>query len=124
VNAPDLRSALMQHLWLLPYLLVYLFGLVLAIVNLSRCPGAAMLAMVAMVIALLNLVGGTALTYFVIEGGHGSGADLGTIVPVISVLRSLVGALATAMLMVSVFIGRSAPANAYGAMAGKPGNMQ
>jgi hypothetical protein len=121
VNAPDLNSLVNQHLWMVPYLLVYLFGLVLAIVNLSRCPGAAMLAMLACVIALLNLVVGSAITYFVVQGGRDSGADLATIVTVISVLRSLVGALATGMLFVAVFIGRGAPASGYGAMPGKPG---
>jgi hypothetical protein len=109
----------LQYVWLVPYLLVGLFGLVFAVVNMSRTPGPAMLAGAALAIMLLNLLGISFLQFAIVAGGlDGSG------IPMIQLglgfVRALVNAVAIGMLVVAVFMGRSAAPSAHNSMAGKP----
>lgn len=119
MQSPSLPSILSQNVWMIPYLLVYLFGLVYAIINMSRCSGAAILTMAAISIMLIMMVGGSLLTSAIIASGdHGDYENLGMVLQAIGLIRSLGAAMGTAMLIFAVFMGRTEPVHA--AMQNKP----
>ncbi|MEQ8785451.1 MAG: hypothetical protein RIC55_04100 [Pirellulaceae bacterium] len=107
---------IISNLWMVPHGLAILFGLVLALVNFSRYPSVSLLAALSLGLMLLNMVGGQLLTVLVLR----SDLEPHRIMQILSLARSLLGALALAGLVIAVFLGRRPQRHeAYGA-PGKP----
>jgi hypothetical protein len=94
----------------LPLFLVYLVGFILALFWFKQCPKASVFAILGIGFLLLNSVVMTAvqiwLPLFWRDNG-GSSADLQGIFRLTTVLRSLIGAAGTLLLIFAVFSGRS-----------------
>jgi len=94
----------------LPLFIVYAVCFTLALLWFQQCPKASVFAILGIGVLLLNSVVMTAvqiwLPQFWLDSG-GSNADLQGIFRVTSVLRSLIGAAGSLLLIFAVFSGRS-----------------
>ena len=100
---------LQQLLYQAPMFLVYLAGLILALVYLGRHPAAAGLTLAACGLLLVTALGVSIAQASLIEMRESQGWDLqkyGMVMSGIGFGGSLVRALALAMLLVAVFVGR------------------
>ena len=103
-------SVLAQQLaYAAPALIVYLVGMVLAVIFIRKYPGPAILTLLATVILLVTTIG-TALAqvYFMrlrVESGWTT-ARYGQMMSVVSIAGSMLRALGLALWLAAVFVGR------------------
>src|SRR5262245_39041890 len=94
-----------------PLIVVYLVGFILALLWFSKCPKSSVLAILGIGILFLNVVVMTAVQIWLprhwLESRGGSSADLQWIFRVTAVIRSLIGAAGSLLLVLAVFSGRS-----------------
>lgn len=106
-----IKSMFYQLLPQAPLLLAYFAGLIVALIYLRKAPGPAILTGIATVIMLLATVGNiyavNRLIYARVEMNL-TGSDYDRAMIVITVIASLLRALAFAGLLVAAFIGRRA----------------
>lgn len=92
-----------------PVIVVYLVGLVLAVIFIKKYPGPAILTLLATIILLGNIFGiAFAQAYFIRArlGLGGSMASYSTMMSVVSIIGSIMRALGSALLLAAVFVGR------------------
>lgn len=100
---------LMQLLGQTPMLLVYLFGMVIALVFWRRCPSTAVLVLLGSGLLLLASVAGTFAFQYIIQSWHDWGwrsEKMGTVLTTLGLVNSLMGALGFALLLAAAFVGR------------------
>jgi hypothetical protein len=98
-----------QLLWQLPHLLVYLAGLILAIVFHQRAPRAAMLTMVGTGVMLILAIGVPFLQMTLInQRTAGNAGNISTMMSVVSFTSGLIRAIALGLIIAGVFVGRKA----------------
>jgi len=94
----------------LPALIVYTFGIVLAVLFWRRCPRACLLALLGCAILAANsLAGAIVSVWFILPRKGPVGGDLQMVVDIqqiISIVRSLVHAGGFALVLAAVFSGR------------------
>jgi hypothetical protein len=91
----------------LPLLLIWLVGLVVAIVNLKRHPRIAALFMIAMALLIADEVGGSLVMYFLINRAWTTGfVDYQTYQLVLRLVISSLQVVAWILVIVAVFSGR------------------
>lgn len=98
-----------QLAYSIPVILVYLVGLVLAVIFIKKYPVPAILTLLAAIILLGNIFGITfAQTYLIRSrlGSSGSMASYSTMSQMISIMGSLMRAVGSALLLAAVFVGR------------------
>jgi hypothetical protein len=105
------RSFLLQQLaYAAPVMVVYLVGLVLAVIFIKKYPGPAILTLLAIIILLGNIFG-VAFTqaYFIRArmGLYGPMANYNTMMSVVSIIGSIMRAVGSALLLAAVLIGRT-----------------
>jgi hypothetical protein len=92
-----------------PVIVVYLVGLVLAVIFIKKYPVTAILTLLAIIILLGNIFGiALAQGYFIrarLESG-GSMASYSTMMSAVSIIGSIMRALGSALLLAAVFVGR------------------
>lgn len=93
-----------------PYVLVYLLGLVFAIVNWSRWPKASLLTCLGAVLLLVSTLLGHAFSLWLIQAQHGGGRMGPQLGQLLAIVRAILGAGGIALILVAVFADRdSAP---------------
>jgi hypothetical protein len=108
-----LAAAAMQWLVQLPMLLVYLTGLVLALVLRPRLPTASTLALVGLVILLVLLVVQPLFFQYLIRTQSSAGrsaTDLRQAMTIVGVVTNLLHAGGFTLVLAAVFVGRPVPA--------------
>lgn len=113
----SLSSFLMQTLTQLavqlPVLLVYLVGMILALMFWRRCPGACAYALLGAGLLLFLAIGQTVVNMYLVSHQSEIGVSMsnfGALLSAIAVVCSLIRALAYALLFAAVFVGRRPPA--------------
>jgi hypothetical protein len=97
-------SAVLSQAWSLPYLVVYLVGILLALLFWGRHPGVSALALGGFVVLLVNILASCAWQAWLVSGtGRGGIGDLGRWLQAIAVLQGLVSAFGHALLMAAIF---------------------
>jgi hypothetical protein len=99
---------LINLLYQSPSLLVYMGGLILAVVFWRRQPRAAGLAMIATILLLVTSVAQSVGTQWLMYARSGDGRQLGPMLWQISLIGGIVRAIATACLIAAVFVDRGA----------------
>jgi hypothetical protein len=90
--------------------LIFMFGLVFAIANLSRHPSAAGLAALGILLLLGTMVFATGFNFWLYDlGGYESFGNQYAI-SITGFMRAVIEATATAMLILAVFVGRGVKA--------------
>ena len=90
-----------------PVIVVYLVGLVLAVIFIKKYPVPAILTLLAIIILLGNIFGiAFAQAYFIRARLGGSMASYSTMMSVVSIIGSIMRALGAALLLAAVFAGR------------------
>jgi hypothetical protein len=98
----------------LPYMVVWLVGLILAFVLMRRHPGASGLIVIGFVLLFIEVLGGTYifyLTLFRLDNAFEGRERMAWLVPLILYIRSGIKALAWILFLVAMFAWRSR--NAY-----------
>lgn len=106
---PSPLVTILQHLAIqAPFFLVYLIGIVVAVVQVRRHRKAATLALVALVVMLLTgLAAGTVQGYLIADlSGGRSVTATSTLLAVTGWVTALVRAAALGLLIAAVFVGR------------------
>ncbi len=103
-------SVLIQQLaYSVPVIIVYLLGLILAVIFIKKYPVPAILTLLAAIILLGNIFGVTFAQTYLIRARLGSGgsmASYSTMSSMISIIGSLMRAVGSALLLAAVFVGR------------------
>lgn len=92
-----------------PVIVVYLVGLVLAVIFIRKYPVPAILTLLATIILLGNIFGIAFAQAYFIRARLGSGgpmASYSTMMSVVSIIGSIMRALGSALLLAAVFAGR------------------
>jgi hypothetical protein len=96
-----------------PALIVYLVGMVLAVIFIRKYPGPAILTLLATIILLVTTIGiAMAQVHFMrlrVEPGWTT-ARYGQVMSVVSIAGSMLRALGLALLLAAVFVGRKSKA--------------
>jgi hypothetical protein len=99
-----------QLLYQSPLLLVYLVGLIVAMVMFSRCPRAAMLTIIGTGTLLFVAIGMVVLqTYLISARNTGGGITMqnySTIIMTSNVIANILRAIAMGLIIAAVFVGR------------------
>lgn len=98
-----------QLAYSVPVILVYLVGLVLAVIFIKKYPVPAILTLLAMIILLSNIFGVTFAQVYLVRSRMGSGgsmASYNTMTSMVSIIGSVMRALGSALLLAAVFVGR------------------
>jgi len=104
-------SLLTQSAYICPLLMVFLVGIVLALARWQRHPAASGFALSGFIVLLSNAVLMLVIQVFVVDNMSrrgGTNAQLGTILSVVNMARILINVIGYSLLIVAVFIGRSA----------------
>jgi xanthosine utilization system XapX-like protein len=108
--------ALMQLLWQAPVLIVYLIGLILALIFLSRCPTPSVLVLVAIVVLLLMTGIHPFVTQYFFHASNKMGwshEKLSWILSAIGLTSSFFHAAALGLLIAAAFLQRRVPRSAW-----------
>jgi hypothetical protein len=95
-----------------PSLITYLVGLFLAVASLRRCPGPAVLVLLATGLLLLTTIGGTLVQSYLIQGQTRGGLGMqrvALVMSLVAIVRSLAHALGIGLLLAAAFAGRGRP---------------
>ena len=97
-----------------PLLLVYVVGMVVALLYLPRYRGPAMMTLIATGALLAVSIGQAFLVQYVIQSNQlGTGSPgLAGMLSIVALISSLIRAAATGLIIAAVFTGRTAPAGA------------
>ena len=107
----DWSAFLLSQLWSVPYLIVYLVGSVLCLVFWRRHPVVSILSLLAFVILIGSVAIGSALQLWqmgAIQNGS-TYADIGRILGIAGIIRTMLGLIAWILLLTALFGWRSAP---------------
>ena len=94
------------YLTQLPVYLVWVVGIVLAIINWRRHPGAAQLTLAALFLFFITSIEGTAISSWLPLTLHAramAARQMGIVSGIVSVIRAIFNALAFAILLVAIF---------------------
>ncbi len=96
-------SIIISHLWSIPYVTVYLVGIVISLVTIGKHTKVSLLALFGFTTLLFVLVFGTALNLWVIHGLDNSAVDRGRIFQITGIVRSLFSLVAFGFLIAAIF---------------------
>jgi len=102
----EMRTAiLMQIVWRIPYLIVYLVGIVLAMMNRTRKPAAAMLTLFALVLMLMTtILGGiSGMLPLVLFRQHWPESRIGLVIGTFGLVRMLLDIGGIGLLLLAIF---------------------
>jgi hypothetical protein len=106
-------STLMAYLFQSPVLLVWLAGMVIAVVTWRRHPRVSLLTVVALVILLVETLIDTFLSMwlaFILSESQMGAAQIGWVTAVVRVVAAVVAAIAWGITLAAIFGGRKPPA--------------
>jgi hypothetical protein len=109
MNDQGMSILLQQIAWHAPAFLVLVVGLLVALVTFSRNPLPSILTMLACGLMMLSRLSVILLTYTVMRGERGD--DTESMRTVLSVGNTALSAIALALLVAAVFVGRTNPAS-------------
>ena len=98
-----------------PVLIVYVLGIVLALIFWRRCPTSCVFTLIAMAILLLTTVAQTFLNIYVVQLRASQGwtsAQVGTFFTINALVGGVLRAAAMGLLLAAVFMGRPSPLGA------------
>ena len=101
---------LVQLAYQSPTLLAYVIGLVLALVFLRRCPGPAVLTLIATVMMLLTAIGYLFLQRYLAHARLDAGWSVeryAQMMTVIGIISNVIRAVAFGLLLAAIFVGRA-----------------
>jgi hypothetical protein len=107
----DWISELLPYVWSVPLFMIFLAGLVVAAVNLAKCPRVAVLSGVAFLMLLGSVFANLALSIWVRQAGaQAAGGDIERVYFVFGLAQAAVHVVAYGLLITAVFIDRTATA--------------
>jgi len=108
-NAMNSSFLIQQIAFAGPVLVVYLVGMVLAVIFIKKYPVPAILTLLAMIVLLGTIFGVTFVQTYLIRARLGSGgsmASYSTMTSMVSIIGSIMRALGSGLLLAAVFVGR------------------
>ncbi len=117
MTTSDWYSFIVSLLWNLPFVMIYVIGIMLSLVFWQRHPMVSTLSLVAFLILLGNIVIGSGLQLWVTGAfnrtrsspysGRGSGENIEQVMRIVGIFRTLLGMAAWSLLLTALFGWRS-----------------